>query len=484
MDLQKQHEIQLMRKYWQLAVGQEMTFQEACAEMEKLPIEDIQAIVRHLAKIDLTELVKLPLNLIQDQSPMSVLRGYMEFENLIKMFHTNTRELLGIPLHKNPVTSNPALQPNGFPQANPLPANIPSISEVSKPRSRKAKKETKTSHQRNSLSNGAPTKSGHDVHPSDSRNEAAKVISEDGLQEIYAINSDDGDGGEMAQALVEENQQTRHLFDGYLKSCDENIKTLKENLHNQRIELDFAPIDILNGKIGSRNIKDLTMDELMDETKLMMSNRDICNVANIVKKNSRFLVAHHLWSKIQETQLRGEDKETKFSEYWPAFDTKKFEQRTRQRYCKVGKWMMKTKWGLFLDQTLYRLQGCARDHSSMLQIPAFQEKSEELKLLVESFSTPNQISSNIQQPISKVSNNHTNVINTIAIGTIEPPENLEVECGSNIQDQDENDTQMQKRKPEEDVQNDERPSKKPKEKEFSTSTTVSSTISHPGEPKS
>ncbi|MBY0384634.1 hypothetical protein K2X05_05695, partial [bacterium] len=195
-----------------------------------------------------------------------------------------------------------------------------------------------------------------------------------------------------------------------------------------------------------------------------------------------------LWSKIQETQLRGEEKETKFSEYWPAFDTKKFEQRTRQRYCKVGKWMMKTKWGLFLDQTLYRLQGCARDHLSMLQIPVFQEKSEELKLLVESFSSPNQIAPNasyIQQPNnSNVSNNHTDVMNTIAMGTIEPPENLEVERGSNIQGQDENDTQMQKRKPEEDVQNDERPSKKPKEKECSASTTISSTISHPDEPRS
>jgi hypothetical protein len=483
MDQQKQqHEIRLMRKYWQLAVGQEMPFQEACAEMEKLPIEDIQTIVRHLAKIDLTELVKLPLNLIQDQSPMSVLRGYMEFENLITLFHTNIRELLGVPQLKNhipPVIVKHALQP----QTNPSPIS----SELSNQKTSEREQKNKQSHSHN----GASTKPKHNDQPKpdeNNQNEGDKVISEDGLREIYAISSDDGDGGEMRQAVNEETQQSRHLYDGYLKSCDENIKTLRAHLHIQKMELDFVPLDILHGKIGNHNIYDLSLDELMDETKILLSNHEICNVANILKKNSRYLVAHLLWSKIKQTSIRGEERETQFSRYWASFDTKQFEKRTRQRYCKVGKWMMKTKWGIFLDQTLGHLLACVRDYLSMLKIPAFQEKSDELKLLIESFSSPNQLAP-IAPDIEQLNNSNVPINSTTAMHTInirirEPtPENLEAERDSSIQSDDENNAPMQKRKPEEEeVQNAERQSKKTKGENHPTSMAISSMMSHPSEP--
>ena len=481
-----------MRKYWQFAVSSDMSVQEAYEEMENLPLEDIQTIVQHLSKTDLAD-AKDCLIQIQDTNPKDALRGYLSFEMLIKRFHTNTRELIGIPLwsRKNAI---PTLEtpPASQPPAAISPANLPQ-SESTKSKSNKDCKESRKRKSGPSESSNTKQDASPEIIENNNKGDeaVAEDISSDNLQEFYAPNCDDGDGGggEMRQAIVEENRQTRHLYDEYLKSCDENMKTLINNLHIEKIELDFVPLDILHGKIGKHNIIDLSIDELLDETKVLLSNYEICNVANILKKNSRYLVAHLLWSKIKQTPFRGEEREAKFSQYWASFDTKKFEKRTRQRYCKVGKWMMKTKWGIFLDQALGHLLRCVRDYSSMLQIQPFQEKSDELKLLVESFSSPNQfapISSDVEQlNDSNVSNNNNrNVMNIINIGAIEPtPENLEVERESSIQGKYENDAPTQKRKPDkEHGENEEPKSKKSKGKKHSASTTVSSTINNLSEP--
>lgn len=230
-----------------------------------------------------------------------------------------------------------------------------------------------------------------------SRNAAAEAdssgmhgIYENAREQVSNIKSDDDDG---PPANIHRMAEMRNALDEALKKCQDHIEQLsfsKQKYGTAPIMIG-SPLELLKKILCDNHA--LNSESFVEGIRSSFAALDIklLNACQRLKINSPFLISFRIWTCVK-AEMQGAQKAQHLELYdmlWQqATSTETHSDATRDKYCRIGKWLSKNPWGVFVDLKYAEFEAHITTWTQLLaQVPPFREKSQRLTEMMVQLTT-------------------------------------------------------------------------------------------------